>query len=203
MSGEDITGKLSEYFDLLNPSSSYVISFSQFFANNASLAMMKYLEKIWGKNTLYVCIGRPHIFIEKILSSQGVNSRHITFMDMAMYIGRNQPGKEDSTRIVIEEGGEEFQVPAIYKLFRFDQELRSFDLGDIDLVILDNISELGVYNNPEQIRKFLEVYLDLSRNHGKGLFLYHFKGIPDGHLMDTIKDMGMEIIEIPDSVLKT
>lgn len=201
MDDKEIMERLSEYFELLNPSSSYIISFSPFFVNQASSSLMKYMVDQRGKSGLYICIGRPHIFIERILSSKNVNSKNIIFMDMAMHIGKRSHGG-GSNKIEISEGDGELDVPGTFKLFRYDQELKSIKFTDIDLVVLDNVTELEVYNNPDQIREFLKVFLDAANKLKKGLILYNFKTGKNNGLVQTAEDMGIDHIEIPDSVLK-
>jgi len=197
----DIMKRLTEYFELLNPSSSYLISFSPFFVNQASSSLMKYMVNERGKSGLYVCIGRPHIFIEKIFSSRNVDSRSITFMDMALHIGGKKDRFGNNSRIDLPEE-RKMELPARFRLFRHDQELKSVSFDDIDFVCIDNLTELFVYNSREQIGEFIKSFFDITKEMNKGLFLYDLKSVNSASIMEWAEEMGIEQIEIPDSVLR-
>lgn len=202
MNEEDIKAVLSEYFELLDPSSRYLISLSPYFVNHVSTSLLDHLVNSRGKSCLYICIGRPHIFIGKILSNRGIDLRKITFMDMALHIGQPANGEKDRNSIVVDNEGEGLKVPAIFKLFRFDQEIVKVDIRDFDMIVIDNLTELSMYNNREQIEDFIDLFHSAASKCGKGLFLYRVNTGREDYLVSISAEAGIEHLEIPDRVIR-
>ena len=88
----------------------------------------------------------------------------------------------------------------IYKLFKVDQEINHLSLNDIDLVILDNISELRTYSNDDRVRVLLELLNRIWEKDGKGLMIFHINNRPNDGVEEIASEMGLEIIEIPNDV---
>ena len=189
---DDIPLKLSEYLDLLSMESRYLLSFSPFFVNHFSAHLMSYLVNKRNQKVLYICIGRPHIFVQKLLKNRGVPIRGIHFMDMVLGISGRATG-QGKQMILYGESGEEVEIPMIYKLFKVDQEIDHLSLTDVDLVILDNISELRTYSNDDRVRSLLEMLNDIWEKTGKGLMIYHINNRPNDGVGEIASEMGLEI----------
>jgi len=195
------SSRIEEYLELLNPSSEYLLSFSPFFINHVSVELMTDMLVNRKKAVLYICVGRPHIFVQKILMNRGVSTRSIHFMDMVLYVCRDS-SKPSSSKIILDENGSPLEIPTIFKLFKVDQEIDRLSLDDVDLLVLDNLSELRTYNNDDQIRRFMELLLRISREKGKGLVIFHLNNRPDNGLRNLIESMNIEVLEIPNEVFQ-
>ena len=88
----------------------------------------------------------------------------------------------------------------IYKLFKVDQEIDHLSMDDIDLVILDNISELRTYSNDDRVRSLLDTMNRIWESCGKGLLVYHINNRPNDGVGELVTEMGFEILEIPNDV---
>ena len=199
MSENDIPLKLVEYMDLLSVNSRYLLSFSPFFVNHFSSYLMSYLINSRNQRVLYICVGRPHIFVQKLLKNRGIPIRNIQFMDMVLGISGRSSGQSQQS-ITLGDTGEKLDIPMIYKLFKVDQEINHLSLNDIDLVILDNISELRTYSNDDRVRVLLELLNRIWEKDGKGLMIFHINNRPNDGVEEIASEMGLEIIEIPNDV---
>ncbi len=193
--------KIMEYIDLLNTSSEYLLTFSPFFINHVSVNLMTDVLINRKKSVLYICVGRPHIFVQKILMNRGVSTRSIHFMDMVLYVCR-ELNKSNPSKIMLDDDGQPIEMPTIYKLFKVDQEVEQLSLDEVDLMILDNLSELRTYNNDDQIKKFLELLDDISKKKGKGLILFHLNNRPGDGIPELVKSMGIEVLDIPNEAFR-
>jgi hypothetical protein len=193
--------KIMEYIDLLNSSSEYLLTFSPFFINHVSVNLMTDVLLNRKKSVLYICVGRPHIFVQKILMNRGVSTRSIHFMDMVLYVCR-ELNKPNPSKIMLDEDGQPIEMPTIYKLFKVDQEVERLSIDEVDLMILDNLSELRTYNNDDQIKRFLELLDDISKKKGKGLILFHLNNRPGDGIPELVKSMGIEILDIPNEAFR-
>jgi hypothetical protein len=202
MKMEGSNSRIMEYIDLLNPSSRYLLTFSPFFINHVSVEIMTDMLINRKKSVLYICVGRPHIFVQKILMNRGVSTRSIHFMDMVLYVCR-ELDRPNPSKIFLDEEGEPVEMPTIYKLFKVDQEVERLSIDDVDLMILDNLSELRTYNNDDQIRKFLELLNSISTNKGKGLLLFHLNNRPGDGIPDLVKSMNIEMLDIPNDAFRS
>jgi len=191
----------SEYFEMLNPTSRYFLSFSPFFINRVSIELMSCLINERNKLALYICIGRPHIFVQKILISRGIPSRNIYFMDMVPYISSDY-FKPNSSKLYLADGGEPLKLPPIFKLYRIDQEVASLALSNIDIVIVDNISELSTFNTQNQISSFLETLYNACRSLKKGLLLFHLDDKPNDGLVKMASSLGLETLALPNDAFR-
>jgi hypothetical protein len=199
MNEEDIPFKLREYLDLLSTSSRYLLSFSPFFVNHLSAYLMSYLIHTKNQRVLYICVGRPHIFVQKLLKNRGIPIRNIIFMDAVLGIsGRSSIQSRQS--ITYEDDREKLDIPIIYKLFKVDQEIDHMSLSNIDMVILDNISELRTYSNDDRVRSLLNILTDVGDRTGKGLMIYHINNRPDDGVEEIASEMGLELLRIPNEV---
>jgi hypothetical protein len=199
MNDDHIPLKLVEYLDLLSTNSRYLLSFSPFFVNHFSSYLMSYLINNRHQRVLYICVGRPHIFVQKLLKNRGIPIRNIHFMDMVLGISGRPMGQ---TKQTITYGGsdEQLAMPIIYKLFKVDQEIDHLTLDDIDMVILDNISELRTYSNDERVKSLLDLLNEIWEKSGKGLMIYHINNRPNDGVGEIASEMGLEILEIPNDV---
>jgi hypothetical protein len=200
MMGENkIPKKLVEYLELLSSNSKYLLSFSPFFVNHFSAHLMSYMINEKKDRILYICIGRPHIFIQKLLQNRGVPIRTIHFMDMVLGISSRGSGNE-APEITSPNDDGFLEMPMHYKLFKVDQEERSLSLDDVDLVILDNITELRTYNNDDGVRSLLELLNSIWDKAGKGLMVLHINNRPDDGIDRLSKEIGLELVKIPNDV---
>ena len=81
-----------------------------------------------------------------------------------------------------------------------DQEIDHLTLDDIDMVILDNISELRTYSNDERVKSLLDLLNEIWEKSGKGLMIYHINNRPNDGVGEIASEMGLEILEIPNYV---
>jgi hypothetical protein len=196
MNDDHIPFKLVEYLDLLSTNSRYLLSFSPFFVNHFSSYLMSYLIKQRKHRVLYICVGRPHIFVQKLLKNRGIPIRDVHFMDMVLGIS-GRPMGATAQRLTYGESNEELKIPMIYKLFKVDQEIDELTLDNIDLVILDNVTELRTYSNDDRVRSLLGILNDIWKKAGKGLMVYHINNRPQDGVTDIAAEMGLEILQIP------
>lgn len=199
MNNDEIPLKLVEYLDLLSTNSRYLLSFSPFFVNHFSSYLMSYLINNRKQKILYICVGRPHIFVQKLLKNRGVPIRDIHFMDMVLGISGRSMGQPQQT-LTIGESGEQLEIPMIYKLFRVDQEIDHLSLDNVNMVILDNISELRTYSNDDRVRSLLDMLNNIWEKGGKGLMIYHINNRPNDGVGEIASEIGLEILEIPNEV---
>lgn len=192
----EIPSKLQEYFDLLRHDSQYMLTFSPFFINHFAVNLISDFVVNRKKALLYMCVGRPHMFVQKILQNRGVTTRNLHFMDMVLYVCR-QSDKPNKTKIYFNEEGEVLDLPTVYKVFKVDQEVEDLKMDDIDIIILDNISELRTYNNDDQIESFLSILKSVSDKTKNGLLLLRFNNKPNDGLEQMGENLGIESLEIP------
>jgi len=188
--------KVSEYLDLLNPSSEHMVTFSPFFTNQMSVELIRSMTVIRRARVLYICIGRPHIFVQKMLMNRGINIKDIYFMDMVLHVCR-EGGRSKAPVIHVPDSKEPLELPTVFKLYRVDQELSSLSLDDIELMVLDNVSELRTYNSDQQIRTFLGLLHGLSQKTGKGLILLHLDNRPNDGMRELAEGMSIHTLAIP------
>jgi hypothetical protein len=194
-----IPNKLMEYLDLLSTNSRYVLSFSPFFINHFSAHLMSYLINIKKKSVLYICVGRPHIFIQKLLQNREVPIRSIHFMDLVLgstiqSMNRRRP------QLYLNEGGQELNIPHVFKLYKIDQEIVSLSLDEVDLVVLDNISELRTYSNDERVTHVISLLNHIYENSSKGLVVLHINNRPDDGMEELSRENDLEMVNIPNDV---
>ncbi len=188
--------KVSEYLDLINPSLEHMVTFSPFFTNQLSVELISSMTVQRKLRTLYICIGRPHIFVQKMLMTRGINIKDIYFMDMVLHVCRD--GSMAKAPVISIPGSDgPLELPTVFKLYRVDQEVGSLSIGDIDLMVLDNVSELRTYNSDQQIRTFLGLLHDLSRKTGKGLILLHLDNRPNDGMRVLAEGMSINTLTIP------
>ncbi len=199
MNGNEIPQKLLEYLDLLSTNSRYLLSFSPFFVNHFSAHLMSYLVNVKKIRILYICVGRPHIFIQKLLQNREVPIRSIHFMDIVLGVSGRSSGK-NVPEVILTNDGETLDIPMVYKLYKVDQEVDSLSLEDVDLVVLDNISELRTYSNDERVRSLLEMLNSIWENAGKGLMVLHINNRPGDGVDELSSEMGLDIVNIPNDV---
>lgn len=187
--------RIREYIELLDPRGKYIISFSPFFINHISVELMTEMVAKKKLSILYLCIGRPHIFVQKILKNRGISHRSIYFMDMILHVCRecDQP---NPSRIIIDDEGLELDLPTIFKLYRVDQELYQMKLDNVDLVVIDNLSELRTYNTNEQTAGFLKILQNVCDQKNIGLFMLHLNNRPGDGIPDLAVEMGSELVEM-------
>ncbi|MEA3558079.1 MAG: hypothetical protein U9R75_02395 [Candidatus Thermoplasmatota archaeon] len=201
MEQAEIPSKLQEYFDLLRVDSQYLLTFSPFFINHLSVHLMSDLVVNRKKAILYICVGRPHMFVQKILHNRGVTTKDLHFMDMVLYVCRKTEAP-NKTKISFSEKGDILDLPTIYKIYRIDQEVENLTLEKIDLIVLDNISELRTYNNDEQIRSFLSILKEVSERTKSGLLIFRFNNKQNDGLEKICEGLGVESLEIPNGSFK-
>lgn len=199
MNGNDIPQKLMEYLDLLSTNSRYLLSFSPFFVNHLSAHLMSYLVSIKKKRILYICVGRPHIFVQKLLQNRDVPIRNIHFMDIVLGVSGRGTG-QNGPFIVITEDGDPIDIPMVYKLYKVDQEVDILNLEDVDIVAMDNISELRTYSNDDRVMSIIEVLNGIWKKAGKGLMVFHINNRPDDGVKELAVETGLEVVEIPNDV---
>lgn len=199
---EQASSRIMEYIDLLNMSSEYLLSFSPFFINHVSVDLMTEVLLNRKRSVLYICVGRPHIFVQKILMNRGVSTRSIHFMDMVLYVCREM-NRQNPSKIFLDGEGQPLEMPTIFKLFRVDQEVEQLSIDDVDLLILDNLSELRTYNNDEQIKTFLKLLHNISSSKGKGLILLHLNNRPGDGIPELVRSMGIEVLDIPNDAFRS
>ena len=191
-----LSSRVPEYLDLLNTTSEHLVTFSPFFINQMSVELITSMVVLRKLRILYICVGRPHIFVQKILSNRGINIRDIHFMDMVLYVCR-QGSKGKLPQLTVPYSADPLELPTVFKLYRVDQELDQLSLGDIDLIVLDNISELRTYNSDQQIRTFLGLLHEMSRRLNKGLILLHLDNRPNDGMKELAEELGMGTLTIP------
>ncbi len=199
---EQASSRIMEYIDLLNMSSEYLLSFSPFFINHVSVDLMTEVLLNRKRSVLYICVGRPHLFVQKILMNRGVSTRSIHFMDMVLYVCREM-NRQNPSKIFLDGEGQPLEIPTIFKLFRVDQEVEQLSIDDVDLLILDNLSELRTYNNDEQIKTFLKLLHNISSSKGKGLILLHLNNRPGDGIPELVRSMGIEVLDIPNDAFRS
>ncbi|MFW3146297.1 MAG: hypothetical protein ACMUIE_05750 [Thermoplasmatota archaeon] len=201
MKNETIPPKLQEYIEQLDTGSRYLLSFSPFFINHTSLNLITDMVVGRKKSILYICVGRPHIFIQKMLQNRGVGIRDIHFMDMVLYVGRKSRSTI-KTAIYFNKEGEIIDLPTIYKLFKVDQEVDELFLDDVDLIILDNISELRTYNQDQQISEFLDLLREVSDKSGAGQIILRFNTKPKDGIPEMCTSRGLEPLDLPNDLFQ-
>lgn len=201
MDDNAIPPKLMEYMELLSPNSRYVLSFSPFFVNHFSVSLVSHLVTNLKKRVLYICIGRPHIFIQKMLQNRGIPIRSIYFMDMVLGIARKSrlPGEGG---LIFPDDGSSVDLPSLYKIFKVDQEVGSLSLDEIDLIVLDNVSELRTYNNDDRVRSMIELFTGIRERTGKGIFILHINNRPNDGISELSSELGLEMVNVPNDVFK-
>ena len=201
MESDTIPPKLLQYLDLLSPGSRYVLSFSPFFVNHFSVTLVSHLVSSLRKRVLYVCVGRPHIFVQKMLQNRSVPIRNIYFMDMVLGVAR-RPRPEKDEGLFFADDGSSVDIPSIYKLFKVDQEVDVLTLDEVDVVILDNVSELRTYNNDDRVRSMLELLNEIWKRDARGIFLMHLNNRPNDGVKKISGELGFETLEIPNDVFQ-
>ncbi|MGA1872827.1 MAG: hypothetical protein ACMUHY_04085 [Thermoplasmatota archaeon] len=201
MESDTIPPKLLQYLDLLSPGSRYVLSFSPFFVNHFSVTLVSHLVSTLRKRVLYVCVGRPHIFVQKMLQNRSVPIRNIYFMDMVLGVAR-RPRPEKDEGLFFADDGSSVDIPSIYKLFKVDQEVDVLTLDEVDVVILDNVSELRTYNNDDRVRSMLELLNEIWKRDARGIFLMHLNNRPNDGVKKISGELGFETLEIPNDVFQ-
>lgn len=93
-------------------------------------------------------------------------------------------------------------VPAMFNLYRNDVEIKELDVSIVSTVILDNVSEMRVYNADERVRSYLEFLNGIAERNGTGLRLIYFRRPGDPGAKDFAGSLGLEHVEIPDSVFR-
>ncbi|MGA1820181.1 MAG: hypothetical protein ACMUHU_04140 [Thermoplasmatota archaeon] len=193
--------KLSKYLELLSPGSRYVLSFSPFFVNHLSVSLVSHLVVNTRKRILYVCIGRPHIFIQKMLQNRSVPIRNIHFMDMVLGVAR-RPRSPEEGGLFFPDDGSNVEFQGLYKIFKVDQEVDRLSLDEIDLIVFDNISELRTYNNDDRVRSMVELLARISDRAGKGIFILHINNRPNDGISELTSEIGFETVNVPNDVFK-
>ncbi len=134
--------------------------------------------------------------------NRGVSTRSIHFMDMVLYVCREM-NRQNPSKIFLDGEGQPMEMPTIFKLFRVDQEVEKLSIDDVDLLILDNLSELRTYNNDEQIKTFLKLLHNISSSKGKGLILLHLNNRPGDGIPELVRSMGIEVLDIPNDAFRS
>ncbi|MFO8051541.1 MAG: hypothetical protein R6V01_07580 [Thermoplasmatota archaeon] len=201
MNEVEIPSRVQEYFDLLRPDSQYLLTFSPFFINHLSVHLMSHLVVDKKKTILYMCVGRPHMFVQKILQTKNITTKDVYFMDMVLYVCRKTE-TSNRTKLYLRDNGEPLDLPTVYKMYRVDQEPEDLFLDDIDVIILDNISELRTYNNDEQIKEFISILFDVSNKTNTGLLIFRLDSRPSDGLETICENIGIETLEIPNESFK-
>ena len=201
MDENTIPPKLAEYMELLSPNSRYVLSFSPFFVNHLSVSLVSHLVTNTKKRILYICIGRPHIFVQKMLQNRAVPIRSIYFMDMVLGVAR-RPRSPDEGGLFFPDDGSSVEFQSLYKIFKVDQEVDRLSLDEIDLVVFDNISELRTYNNDDRVRSIVELLTGIWERAGKGLFILHINNRPNDGISELSSEIGLEMVNVPNDVFK-
>jgi hypothetical protein len=87
-------------------------------------------------------------------------------------------------------------------LFKVDQEIDNLSLENIDIIILDNITELRTYTNDERVRSILQILNRIWERSKKGLMVFHVQNQPNDGVGEIASDLGLETIQIPNEVFK-
>lgn len=193
MSAEEAPADLQSLLSGIGSSSPCVISFSPFFMNQLSTHLMEHQVDDLGMNALYICVGRPHIFIKKLLMSRGVKVRNIHFMELTLSTGIRTGSQ---CRIMDDTGP--IEVPATFNLFRSDVEIQELNLSDVNVIVLDNLYEICIFNSDEKVENFVCFLKGISERNGIVLELLQLRqpGAAKGGM--DLPGMGFKMVDVPD-----
>lgn len=193
MTGND-TG-IRSHIEMLDPLKKYLINFSPFFINQIPAELLKEMVVEKRRSVLYICVGRPHVFVQKSLKNRGVSPSSIYFMDMILKedLNNKEPG---NSRFTFGASERNLDLSIKFDLFKDDREITEMDLDKIDMMIIDNLSELRTHKSIEQIESFIRVFSGIADMKKNGLFMLHLNNMPGDGIPEIADSIDAEIIDI-------
>jgi len=189
-----ITEDLQDYLKLLSPRSKYVLVVPPFNVVPLSVAVARRIVVDEGRNVLYICAGRPHIFPQKLFQRWEIPLKNIYFMDTILYMKGPAPTEKLPP---ITAGKKEIKLPRVYRLFRVDQEVSSLSLSDVDVIILDNITEFLHYNSLDDTLSFIDTLHKPVAEMMKGFYIIMLNTPGYQKVLRPLKESGFVEASVP------
>lgn len=186
--------EMKDFLNLISPSAKYVLVTNPFNVVPLSVALARKFVVDENRGLLYICSGRPHIFPQKLFQRWEVPLKRIYFMDVVLYMKgairdlRNPPIRAD---------GEALKIPRVYRLFRVDQEVEGMDLSEVDLIILDNLTEFLHFNTLVEAEQFLDSLNKPISRLKKGMIIILLKAEGYEEVTAVLKERGFVEVEVP------
>ncbi|MCD6111418.1 MAG: hypothetical protein J7K08_07080 [Thermoplasmata archaeon] len=186
--------ELQDFLNLISPRSKYVMVTNPFNVVPLSVALAKRFVVEENKGLLYICSGRPHIFPQKLFQRWEIPLKKIYFMDIVLYMKGSTRG-EKNPPIKTDKGI--IQIPRVYRLFRVDQEADGLNMSEVDLIIIDNLTEFLHFNTLEEAERFVDSISEPASDLMKGLIVILFKTEGHRQAAEALKKKGFVEVTVP------
>ena len=186
--------ELHDFLNLISPRSKYVMVTNPFNVVPLSVALAKRFVVEEDKGLLYICSGRPHIFPQKLFQRWDIPLKRIYFMDIVLYMKGSIRGEGNPP---VKTGKEVIKIPRVYRLFRVDQEAEGLDMSEVDLIILDNLTEFLHFNTLEEAEQFVDSVSEPASRLKKGLIVILLKNEGYREAAEVLKKKGFVEVTVP------
>lgn len=186
--------ELKDFLNLISPSSKYVMVTNPFNVVPLSVALAKRFVVEENKGLLYICSGRPHIFPQKLFQKWEIPLKRIYFMDVVLYM---KGSIRDSRNPPIKTDGQSLQIPRVYRLFRVDQEAEEMNMSEVDLIIIDNLTEFLHFNTMKEAEQFVDSISEPASNLRKGMIIILLKTEGYEEVAEALKKKGFVEVTVP------